>query len=182
MSQAPKTVLSDSGPLILLAKLHRLELLGKVFGQVSIPKVVFDEVVTHGFAGGHADAHLIKRFWQQHDWPIEEVSETELESWRPAVTLGAGELHVLALARNRPGSLVLLDDELARAEARRLGLSVKGTLGALVAAYRVSCFDFEELELILEEIEARPDFWISPRLCREVLAALRAEAAQAASS
>lgn len=175
MSHAPESVLCDSGPLIVLAKLHRLELLAKIFGQVRIPQAVYDEVVVQGLARGYDNARLVQRFWNQHGWPIEAVSESELALWSPSVTLGVGELHVLFLARTTPRPLVLLDDELARAEARRLGLRVKGTLGILVAARRAGCVELEELELILEEIEAKPEFWISPRLCRQVLASLQEE-------
>jgi len=68
--------------------------------------------------------------------------------------------------------LVLLDDEVARAEARRLKLRMCGTLGILVRAYRQSLLSFDPAELLIREIAARPDIWIAARLCEQVLAAL----------
>ena len=69
--------------------------------------------------------------------------------------------------------LVLLDDETARAEARRLNLRVRGTLGVLAQAYHAGILAFPEVELLLQEIAARPDIWIGAKLCEQVLRALR---------
>jgi predicted nucleic acid-binding protein len=48
--------------------------------------------------------------------------------------LGAGEAQVLALALEVPGSLVLLDDRLARAVARMRNIRLTGTAGVLLKA------------------------------------------------
>ena len=67
---------------------------------------------------------------------MSNVPEAVLSSYTPPVILDPGETEVLALARTLKDPLVLLDDEVARAEARRLKLRVRGTLGVLVHAYR----------------------------------------------
>ncbi len=82
-------------------------------------------------------------------------------------------MKVLALAAEDRNSLVLIDDELARQEARRLGVSVKGTLGLLVQAYRRQFLSLEEAELLIQQIAAWPDIWIGARLCEGVLRGLR---------
>ena len=48
--------------------------------------------------------------------------------------LGAGELAVLTLAGARPGSVVVLDDGLARRYARLAGIRFTGTCGVLLRA------------------------------------------------
>lgn len=48
--------------------------------------------------------------------------------------LGAGEAQVLALAIEEPGSLVILDDSLARQTARLRSLRITGTAGVLLKA------------------------------------------------
>jgi len=53
----------------------------------------------------------------------------------PPVILDPGETELLALAQSLADPLVLLDDEVARTEARRLKLRLCGTLGILVRAY-----------------------------------------------
>jgi predicted nucleic acid-binding protein len=57
-----------------------------------------------------------------------------LSAYAPPVALDLGETEVLALAQPLADPLVLLDDEIARAEARRLQLRLCGTLGIVVRA------------------------------------------------
>lgn len=79
---------------------------------------------------------------------------------------------MLALAQSLGEPLVLFDDEVARAEARRLKLRLCGTLGLLVRAYRGGLTSLDEAELLIREIAARPDIWIAAKLCERVLASL----------
>ena len=83
-------------------------------------------------------------------------------------TLGPGETEVLALAQTLPNPLILVDDEVARTEARRLGLSLRGTVGVLVQAYRHGHLSYAQIDLLLQEIALRPDIWISAKLCQQV--------------
>src|SRR5512137_1183969 len=140
------TVLCNAGPLIALGKLNRLELLAELYGQVQVPRAVFDEAVTQGLALGASDARTIRLFWQAKDWPIIQVTAATLAAYTPSVTLDPGETEVLALAQTLPDVLVLLDDETARAEARRLKLRVRGTLGVLTQAFRSKTLSFPEVE------------------------------------
>jgi predicted nucleic acid-binding protein len=102
-----------------------------------------------------------------------DVPEEILSSYVPPVILDPGETEVLALSRTLPVPLVLLDDEVARSEARRLELRLQGTLGILVHAYRERLLVFDQVELLIQEIAARPDIWIGARLCEQVLASLQ---------
>ncbi|MEJ5311189.1 MAG: hypothetical protein WHX52_15600 [Anaerolineae bacterium] len=85
------------------------------------------------------------------------MSEAILSGYTPPIVLGSGERAVLALAQTFPQPLVLLDDEAARAEARRLNLSVCGTVGVVVAAYKQRRIPFAQAEFLLREIAARLD-------------------------
>jgi len=167
------TVLCNAGPLIALGKLNRLELLAGLYGEVQIPRAVYDEAVTQGLALGVPDARTIRLFWQMRSWPIVEVTAATLAAYKPPVILDPGETEVLAQAQNGSDTLVLLDDETARVEARRLGLRVRGTLGVLSQAFRFGILSFPQVELLIEEIASRPDIWIGSKLCQEVLQALR---------
>jgi len=167
------TVLCNAGPLIALGKLNRLELLAELYGQVQIPRAVYDEAVTQGLALGAPDARTIRLFWQARNWPIIKVSAARPSAYKPPVILDPGETEVLVLARSLRNVLVLLDDETARAEARRLNLRVRGTLGVLAQAYHAGILSFPEVELLLQEIAARPDIWIGAKLCEQVLQTLR---------
>jgi predicted nucleic acid-binding protein len=48
MDARPDLVVSNSGPLITLATIGRLDLLESLFKQVAIPEAVYEEVVTQG--------------------------------------------------------------------------------------------------------------------------------------
>jgi predicted nucleic acid-binding protein len=165
-------VLCDASPLMTLGKLNRLDLLAGLFGEVQIPRAVHDEVVTRGLARGAADAFTVRLFLQRQQWPIVDVPETVSSAYVPPVVLDPGELEVLALAQSLPDPLVLLDDEVARAEARRLKLRLCGTLGILLRAHRQGLLAFDQAELLIREVADRPDIWIAARLCEQVLASL----------
>ncbi len=165
-------VLCNAGPLMALGKLNRLDLLAGLFGQVQIPHAVYDEVVTQGLIRGAPDALTVRLFWQRQQWPIVDVPEALLSAYAPPVVLDPGETELLALAQSLADPLVLLDDEVARAEARRLKLRLCGTLGILVRACRKDLLSLDQAELLIREIAARPDIWIAARLCEQVLASL----------
>ena len=63
-------VISNAGPLIVLAKLNQLELLDDLYHEVQIPQVVYHEAVTQGLAYGAADALTLRLFWRQKQWPV----------------------------------------------------------------------------------------------------------------
>jgi predicted nucleic acid-binding protein len=156
-----------------LGKLNRLDLLADLYGEVQIPRAVYDEVVKQGLVRGAPDALTVRLFWQRQDWSIVDVPGDVLSAYTSPVVLDPGEIEVLALAQTLTNPLVLLDDEVARAEARRLKLRLRGTLGVLVQAHRQDILTFAQVELLIQEIAARPDIWIGAKLCEQVLASLR---------
>jgi predicted nucleic acid-binding protein len=155
-----------------LGKLNRLDLLSEVYPNVSIPDAVFHEVVSQGAARGEPDAMSVRLFLHRHQWQVVAVPEVLLANTGASGQLGDGERAVLALAQHVAGALVLLDDAVARKEARRLGIKAQGTVGILAEAYRQHWLTRIQLAHLFEEIVARPDIWISEQLCREVLAQL----------
>jgi predicted nucleic acid-binding protein len=158
-----------------LGKLNRLGLLSGLYRTVHIPRSVYREVVVAGMAQGQPDALAIRLFVERYDWPILEISPETLRSFRPSVVLDEGERELLALAQGLPECLVLMDDEAARFEARRMGLRLTGTLGIVAQACRLGLLSLEETEVLIEEIAARPDIWISEKLCRLVLEGLHSQ-------
>lgn len=165
-------VLCNASPLMTLGKLNRLDLFAGLFDEVQIPRAVYNEVVTQGLTRGAPDALTVRLFWQRQEWPIVDVPQALLSAYVPPVVLDPGETELLALAQSLANPLVLLDDEVARAEARRLKLQMCGTLGILVRAHRGGLLSPVQTELLIHEIAARPDIWIAARLCEQVLASL----------
>jgi predicted nucleic acid-binding protein len=101
--------------LIALGKLNRLELLTDLYGGVQIPQAVYDEVVRQGIRRGEPDAHVVRLFWQQREWPIVGVANEMLTRLKLSVALGHGEMAVLALATTFNNPTVLMDGAMARA-------------------------------------------------------------------
>jgi predicted nucleic acid-binding protein len=73
-----RSVLCNAGPLINLGKLNRLEVLAELYGEVLIPRSVYDEVVTSGLAKGASDAMTVRLFLQRRKWPIVNVINGKL--------------------------------------------------------------------------------------------------------
>jgi len=122
------SVVSNTGPLIALAKVDQLALLQALFDQVKIGPVVQRELLAKaGEEAEHLDAAL-STFVAVVD-PFTVPPDVRLA----ASTLDAGEREAVALARLE-GLPLVIDDRLGRQVARRLGIRVTGTGGVLVAA------------------------------------------------
>lgn len=172
------TVITNAGPLMALGKLNRLGLLYDLFETVQMPQAVYTEVVSQGLRYGEPDARLVRRFWRDKNWPIVQPTPEQKQAITLHAELGLGEQEVLALANAQRSAIALMDDKLARTEARRLNIHVYGTLGIIIQAYRKQIIPFTEVSLTIEEIIQRPDIWISQELCHIVLDQLKSEIAQ----
>jgi predicted nucleic acid-binding protein len=62
-----------------------------------------------------------------------------------------------------------MDEERGREIARQQGLTVRGSLGTFIEAYREQLISLEQLRFYFAEISSRTDIWISPALCRRLL-------------
>lgn len=155
--------------------MNRLPILAELYGVIHVPRAVYQEAVIAGSIHDSPDSLNIRLFLEHHKFPIQNVAEPLLQNYDPVPVLGLGEKHLLALAQSLTAAevLILMDDELARVEARRLGFQVKGTLGVLVEAFRAGILSFDETELLLLEIAARPDIWISEKLCHQIIEQLK---------
>lgn len=162
-----RAVVIDAGPLMVLAKLNLLHLLKQLYGQVYFAEAVYHEVVTEGVHQGHADAATLLQFLRQEAWQATTV--TSMPSSILAASLDRGERESIALAVLHR-ALLLIDEEAGRNTARSFDLSVRGSLGVLIEAYHRKLIGSDQLRFYFAEIERRTDIWISPRLCRSLLA------------
>mgnify|MGYP000537959215 CR=1 FL=1 len=157
---------SNAGPLLVLSKLNLLHLLRQCYGTVLIPQAVYVETVVEGLRLGYTDAHVLRAFLEQAQWlPVTVAVPADIA----ALPLDRGEQESLALARAH-NALLLMDEERGRAVARSFDLPVRGTLGILIGAYRWELITAEQLRFYFEQIAQRVDVWISPALCKRLLA------------
>ena len=127
-------VIVNTSPVQYLFQLGLLDLLPALYGRVFVPEGVARELST-GLARGISLPDISSTPWLTVQ-PVTSRAVLPL-----AAGLGKGEREVLVLALEFEKSLVILDDSLARRFARRLGLSLTGTLGLLLKAKQVGRID-----------------------------------------
>lgn len=165
-------VVSNATPLIYLGKLGQLNLLLKLYTQISIPGEVYNEVVVNGLRLGAPDAMAVNLLIQQeHIQVVAPKILTPLPDWVEKIDLG--EVETILLAQQINADWVLIDNLHARVAARRLKVPVKGTIGILLAAVRENYLSLDELEWLIEIIKSRPELWISDSLCDQALTQAR---------
>lgn len=141
-------VVVNATPLIALSLINRLTLLKQLFNEVIVPSAVYEEVALQGI--GRPGARVF------HDSSWIEVLTPKVSSTIEPLLLGldTGELQVLLLAMEVQPDWVLIDERLARRVARVMGLTVKGTVGVLLAAFRAGFLsNVEALEAVHQLIE-----------------------------
>jgi predicted nucleic acid-binding protein len=123
-----KLVVSDSGPLIALGTTGRLALLRDLYGEVLLPREVFEEVAGQGAdepGAPEVRAATYLTVAAAPGDPLQVALRSELD---------AGEAAALSLAKRVGADLVLIDERKGRLVAHRLGFRVRGTVGVLLDA------------------------------------------------
>jgi predicted nucleic acid-binding protein len=152
------TVLSDSSPLITLAKTGHIDLLPLLYEQVTITPEVYAEVAVGG-AGLAGSGHVSTAKWLEVR-PVR--SPANLAASQRRFGLGSGELSIIMLGQELKADILLMDDLKARRLARKRGMAVLGCVGVLHDAF---C-----LRLISDRAQAYRQLlssgaYIDPSLC-----------------
>jgi predicted nucleic acid-binding protein len=120
-----RCVLTDASPLIGLARVEGLPWLRALFGEVSMPVEVRDEVLAgKGFVDALAIAAAIDSGWLKVCAPAPDV---------PVLPeLDEGEAACIRIALSQGGqALLLMDERAGRAVAAEHGLMVAGTAAVI---------------------------------------------------
>ena len=147
------TLVVNSGPLISLARIGRLDLLPEIFGQIVVPRAVFEEVTKDPALPGAqaiAEAGWLRVVQVSHYGSIERISSS----------LGAGEREVLALAQEL-GATAAIDERRGRKVAEELGIPQTGTVAILLVAKRGGLIP--AVTPLLDELRSK-GVRLSPRL------------------
>ena len=121
-------VVSNSSPIIHLAKIGKLSLLREYFNTIMVPESVLKECVAEGKDRKEVEA-IKKAEWIR----VAQVQDKKLVKLLQS-SLDDGESEAIALSLESGADLILLDDSDAREKARIYGLTVTGTLGVLLRA------------------------------------------------
>ncbi len=112
-----KVIISDTSCLILLDKIGELNLLNKIFGQITITQEIADEF----------RKELPNWFKIEH--PVNKTYQKILEA-----SLDKGEASAIAYAIEQSDCLLIIDDFKGRKYAEQLGIKITGTLGVIIDA------------------------------------------------
>jgi uncharacterized protein len=128
-------VVCNTSPITNFAEIARLDLLHSIYGEVVIPKAVYDELtnVPNPVPGGVEV--------QTYDWisvqPV--LDQSKVSVFRQNIDFGEAE--AIALALELRADRLLIDDAAGRAIALGEGLQITGILGILLIAKRRGLID-----------------------------------------
>ncbi len=151
-------LISNTGPIIALAKIQKLNLLEKLqWKEVIIPPMVQKELWGKISPESKEIESALKNFIQVKT-PIVAANKIESETEE----LDVGEKQVILLGTSFDEKVILLiDDKVGRNVAQKLGLSVIGTLGILLLAKRKGLL--KQITPQIHEIR-RKGYWLSDSL------------------
>ena len=153
-------VISDAGPLIALAKVDSLFVAQALFSRIRIPGAVWSECLQKPGEDSRRIEQAVRDGW------ISLVSvHADPASRRFSPSLGNGEREAIQLALEAAGSLLIMDDRLARRQARRWGLAFIGTARMLLLAEQRSVI--EDAEAVVQRLTAA-GYRIPPRILQEL--------------
>jgi predicted nucleic acid-binding protein len=156
------SVVADAGPLIGLARIGRLNLLRKIFGTITIPRQVFNELkLSSDRPGTKAILKAIDSGWIK----LEKVKNSDKLS-RLHLLVDAGEAEAILLALERDARVLIIDDRKGRKTAKRLRLRLLGTGGVLVAAKRAG--HLKDVTSVLTDL-ADAGYHLSPNLSKRII-------------
>lgn len=164
------TVVSDSGPLIHLAQINRLQILQKLFGCIPVSASVKIEVVDQGIKRKCPNAAVVEAAFKDGWIRVEDVSQQALMQ---AAKLADGEgisladAEVIILSKQKK-ALFLSDDIALLKIAEMYGLKSWDTWNLLLEALSNSLMTLAELDSALNEL-GKKKFSLNAKQAQEIL-------------
>ncbi len=130
MSKVTEGIVVNTSPWIALSICGQVSLLERLYTDVYIPYQVREEII----AGGKQNVG-VKELEASHWLKVERVAN--INQVALLYELEDGEAEVIILAKEKGIGNVLIDEKIARLQAKVLGLDVIGTLGLLLKAKKM---------------------------------------------
>jgi predicted nucleic acid-binding protein len=154
-------IVSNASPLISLARIGQLEILQRLYGELTIPEAVWREVVVEG-AGQPGAKEVETASWIR----VQPATNRDLvQALRQE--LDAGEAEAIALALEVEAALLLMDEHLGREMALHMKVRCIGLIGILVEAKHKGLVD--HIRPLVDTLQDLAGFWISEALYQRVL-------------
>jgi predicted nucleic acid-binding protein len=150
----------DSSVLLALGKLGYLKAVQSLFGKLFVAQAVFEEI------SGDELISEVRKLVETGFVEVVKCSNPELLNLLSS-SLGKGEAETIVLALELKTDTALLDDLKARKTARRLKVTVMGTVAILKALLDLKIVKEQPEELCQRLIQQ--GFWIDTELCLKIL-------------
>lgn len=153
-----RKIITNTTPILSLLKINKLDLLKELYGKVTVPSAVYQEI----------EKGKKKPYYQD----LKQVAWIEIENIKNPdsraffVDLDDGEAEVLILAKEQNADLVVMDEIMGREYAKQLGFNLTGTLGILLKAKDKGLIN--SLREILTELIEKGT-WLNPKLISKVI-------------
>jgi predicted nucleic acid-binding protein len=156
-----KMVVSNASPVMNLAIIGQLDLIQKLFGHITVPQEVWEELTVAGQSKPGANTIV------QADW-IQVVAMQQTHFFKLLCKdLDVGEAAAIALAVERNAHLILLDESDARNIAELYNLPKTGVIGILTRAKRKHLI--HKIKPILDDLREQAHFRIKQQLYETIL-------------
>ncbi len=116
-------LIADSSALVALSIVDKLDILEQLFGEVYVPRAVYQEVSKEN----KAEAYKLKNYCKNKVLDIKSNVNFN-------ISLGQGESEAIILYNEQNADFLLCDDKKAKKFAQNFGLKVIGSLGILLKA------------------------------------------------
>jgi predicted nucleic acid-binding protein len=161
LSRSSRLLVADSGPLIALAKLRRLDLPAAIYPSVWVPATVLQECTRTGiFPDAMAIEAALSAGW------LHACEDAPADGHPALLRLDAGERAAITLALQQEGADLLIDEAAGRQAARAVGLRVIGACGLLLRGKAMG--RLPSVAPLIDELR-RQGYFVSPALRAEVL-------------
>ena len=159
----------NASPLIILAKINKLEILKKTYESIEIASSVYQEVVVNGLKINSRDAHIVKEQIESRNIKVLDLSSEFIKKAKKiesiyGIDIGEAETIALALQLNKKEAII--DEISAREAAKTFGIKPIGTLRVLLIAYKDGLIDKAEIKELINEME-NSKYRFSPKVLIE---------------
>lgn len=142
-------VVSDTTPIISLIKAGQLELLHKLFGVVYIPEAVYQELTEN-----ESFLEEVRMVQECEFLYVEEVdNKKSVTILRNFTGLDAGESEAIILADEKHSDVLLMDEHKGRQVAKKMGITITGTIGVLIQAFDEGMMTRIDVERCIERLK-----------------------------
>lgn len=141
-------VISDTTPIISLIKAEKLELLQKMFETVIVPDAVYYELTENPLYS--TEASQIKSCSFIHKEKVD--NEEAVHILRKVTGLDAGESEAIVMIDEKKADLLLMDEHKGRQIAKKMGITITGTVGILIQAFDENMLRKDEVCDCLEKL------------------------------